>query len=108
MRGDSRSRSFSVQGIAIAVHRGNGASIVDTFAPGLARGGLYNDTVLFRMNKSIGFKINNIKIHLNKAKRQIKLNEGNSNNMEKFNQNKIHIHVVEKKNRFQTVCIKAK
>lgn len=42
--GDSRSRSFLVQRMAIAIQRGNAASVMGTFAPGTIRGGLFNDS----------------------------------------------------------------
>ena len=41
--GDSRSRSFLVQRLAIAIQRGNAASVMGTFAPGTIRGGLFCD-----------------------------------------------------------------
>lgn len=39
---DPRSGSFLVQRLAIAVQRGNAASVMGTFAPGVARGGLFD------------------------------------------------------------------
>ncbi|KAI5639161.1 hypothetical protein NE865_08226 [Phthorimaea operculella] len=40
--GDPRAGSFLVQRLAVAIQRGNAASVMGTFAPGTTRGGLFD------------------------------------------------------------------
>lgn len=39
---DPRAGSFLVQRLSIAIQRGNAASVLGSFAPGVTRGGLFN------------------------------------------------------------------